>query len=83
VIPNDCPAIDSEPLREEVEVFAATEKDTVAEPLPEPLEPDVTVIHAEFETALQDPLQPDGVPVTVTDAAPPVGGKLFVAPETE
>jgi hypothetical protein len=55
------------PVREVVAVFWATEMETV--PLPEPLAPLVTVIHAAFDTAVQEqPL----VEVTFTLALPPL-----------
>jgi hypothetical protein len=55
------------PVREVVAVFWATEMETV--PLPDPLAPLVTVIHAALETAVQEqPL----VEVTFTLALPPL-----------
>ena len=64
-----CPAIVSVPVRGLVEVFAATEYATV--PIPVPLPPLVTVIHAALLTPVHaQPL----VVVTVVDNGPPAAG---------
>jgi hypothetical protein len=55
------------PVREVVAVFWATEIETV--PLPEPLAPLVTVIHAALEVATQEQFD---AAVTFTTALPPL-----------
>jgi hypothetical protein len=67
---NVCPAIVSVPVRELV--LALTEYATVEGPLPEPALPDVIVIKLELAVAVQLPLQPLGVPVTVRLPVPPL-----------
>ena len=60
------PAIVTEPVREDVDVFAATESETV--PFPVPDAPEVTEIQDAVLDAVQ--LQPE-VPVTVAVIGPP------------
>jgi hypothetical protein len=66
---NTLPAIVSVPVRAKVLVLGATVK--LAEPLPEPLPPPVTVIHAvPFTTVHEQP----AVVVTVVDTLLPAAG---------
>ncbi len=63
---NVCPAMVTVPVRELVEGFSATEMLTV--PLPEPLAPPETVIHAAFEVAVQEQFE---ALTTFTPVVPP------------
>ena len=67
---NVCPATVSEPFNVVPPVFGLTVKFT--EPLPEPLEPDVTLAHDELLDAVQE--HPDGA-VTLTLPGPPADVK--------
>jgi hypothetical protein len=75
------PATVSVPVRVDEPPLAATSYETV--PLPDPLDPDVIVIHDALLVAVQ--LQPAAV-VTSTLALPPLGGMLWEvgdAPKTQ
>jgi hypothetical protein len=75
---NVRPAIVSVPVRASVLVLGATVK--LAESLPEPVAPAVTVIHVALLTAVQ--VQP-AVVVTVVDPLPPAAGTDWLEGEIE
>ncbi len=63
---NVCPAIVTLPVRDVVDGFSATEMLTV--PLPVPLAPPVTVIHAALDVAVQEQFE---ALTTFTPVVPP------------
>ena len=75
---NVCPATVTVPVREDVDVFCATERLTV--PLPEPLAPPVTVIHATLDVAVQEQLEALN---TFTAAVPPAFPREADVPPSE
>ena len=65
-----CPAIVTLPVRDDVVVFCAIEMPTA--PLPVPLAPEVTVIQAAFEVAVQEHPDAEVTPTLDVPAALPV-----------
>ncbi len=78
VAENVCPAIVTVPDSPLVLVLAATDRPTL--PLPEPVVPEVTVIH---EVLLKEDQPHPALAVTETAAVPPVALKVWLAGEIE